>query len=669
MLEGITTPKWCEFQRSLARILKVTIGVIDSGGNLAAVYNELSPFFELRRSSSLSAAYHEFFLEVARMGGEVGRARVVRDPLGLLVAVIPLGGPFLIMGGGSDKSKSNCRADFQRRLQQHEVPESEDMWTRIPSLSIKELQEKVANVETLYVQLSRSFTENTKLGQRMMLLAALEEINKLMVGLLGPEHFDLHKILDLVVSSLIILFDAEGAWVFTHRRRYQATTVHRGGCSELLQGLQRNWEDKVSRREDPVDAASAWGEPGKVADDEYKIETTYFRKKESGASLGVISPENEHVRTALSAFAKQVAIAVEMASLYEEIQRQVGTVLNSIRQGMIITNRQGQTMVVNQAASEILRLQEISLPLGQAIAGRGLGKSVEMAISGAALDGETYFQKHSTLGEGAGEIYLRWDIVPFLREDGAIIGSILMFEDVTENVKLRRQRQDWERLAAAGEVAAGLAHEIRNPLAAALGAVQLFAMVDDETKRKEIMHKLSDELHRMNGILTDFLVFAKPGEREMLERTDLNQVIRDMSFILKNQARINDIELIYCPVPEDFPLVLAEANALKQVFLNIAKNALEAMPGGGRLEVSMCRDNDSVRVAFKDTGQGIPQENLANIFRPFFTTKLGGTGLGLSISSSIVQRMGGEMKVGSSLGSGTSVEVILPVYREGANSE
>ncbi|RJX17184.1 MAG: sensor histidine kinase [Ammonifex sp.] len=169
---------------------------------------------------------------------------------------------------------------------------------------------------------------------------------------------------------------------------------------------------------------------------------------------------------------------------------------------------------------------------------------------------------------------------------------------------------------------------------------------------------------RMNRILADFLNFAKPGAAMDIEPVDLPRMLEELRFLLRSETILNDVEVLYGQVPKGFPPVMGDGNSLKQVFLNITKNAIEAMRDGGRLEVILEKDEANVYVRFKDNGTGIPGERIPNVFRPFFTTKLGGTGLGLSESSSLVRRMGGELRVKSKVGEGTTVDVLLPLNLE-----
>lgn len=229
-----------------------------------------------------------------------------------------------------------------------------------------------------------------------------------------------------------------------------------------------------------------------------------------------------------------------------------------------------------------------------------------------------------------------------------------------------RETRDRERLAAAGEVAAGLAHEIRNPLATAKAALQLYEVVGDEGKRRELLAKLANELDRMNEILTAYVTFSRPEQADTARTVNVTQVLREIEPLLLGEAHFHGIGLVVKTPVAEIPSVTGSTGELKQVFLDLARNAVEAMERGGRLEISVYRDGDQVKTLFQDNGPGIPEEKLEKVTRPFFTTKPGRAGLGLSIATSMARTMGGALQIKSSRGGGTAVEVCLPLAPAGS---
>jgi signal transduction histidine kinase len=663
MPNGLMTVKWRAFHESLARILELTVVVLDTEGNILDVYHAPGCVFsEFGRYPALSRAYRTFFRTLSGAGQD-GSVAIVNDPLDLPVAVVALeNGLCLVLIGGLPHKDAQARLELEARLEAYGIPQADRLWLPAPALTVDEFREKAERVQTLYAQLLRFTRPNTSPGPKTTLPTMVVELNKLVAAFLGSEGFKLRRILDLVTSSLVVLFDAEGAWAFTYYRNVQTVTAHRGRCTELLVALERHWREALVLGKDAATAVAQWAHVLDKTSGGLRLQTSFLTHNGYGASLGIVNPETSpaRVRAALSAFGQQVTMALKVAAVYHCAQQRLGSLLNSVRHGLIITNGEGRVVIANQAARRILAAYGFSLTLGQPITEHKGLLPIRMALCAGAA-GETYCRRQLTLGQGEATLHLNWDVTPLYCEDGTVAGAVLTFEDVTENVHIRRRLQEWEKLATAGEVAASLAHEIRNPLAAAAGAIQLFDLVDDEHKRQEILTKLRVELNRMNKILTNFLRFAKPGTKESLQSVDLVQVIEDLRFLLRSEANLHDVELVIHDAPDDFPQVTGDPDSLKQVFINIAKNAVEAVSGSGRLEISLHRDAEQAWVTFRDNGPGISRENINNVTRPFFTTKLGGTGLGLWISSTIVQRMGGKLRLESEPGRGTTVQVVLPL--------
>jgi len=243
------------------------------------------------------------------------------------------------------------------------------------------------------------------------------------------------------------------------------------------------------------------------------------------------------------------------------------------------------------------------------------------------------------------------------------------------NSKVYEQMKERDRLAALGQMAAGLAHEIRNPLGAIKGAAQLLDSEPEEPKEEvtapeleeqaEYLEIIVEEVNRLDRVVSQFLGYARPyrGDRASLQ---VNKVVHKTLQLLEPQSEDTLIEAAYA---DDLPAVKADAEQLKQVFLNLGLNALQAMnPAGGTLTVTTSlrpggrreRPGDNVEIAFSDTGRGIPAEALENIFIPFFTTKESGTGLGLPICQRIIENHHGTIEVRSHPGKGTVFSVLLP---------
>ena len=260
-----------------------------------------------------------------------------------------------------------------------------------------------------------------------------------------------------------------------------------------------------------------------------------------------------------------------------------------------------------------------------------------------------------------------------LHEQGKQTGLVGVFKDLTEIRELEEEMRRKEWLASLGEMSAGMAHEIRNPLGALAGAMQMLRKdaVEDETNRR-LMDIAIREATRLDNIITEFLQYARPPALNLAEH-DLNKVLAETLDLVQHEARTRSKIKIVTSLAAGALLALVDQDQLRQVFWNMATNAFEAMPDGGQLTISTnCRHVDAggrkgdvIEVAFQDTGEGIPTQNLDKIFLPFFTTKKEGSGLGLAAVHRIIDLHGGWIKVESRECQGSRFVVCMP-YSGGA---
>jgi two-component system, sporulation sensor kinase E len=248
---------------------------------------------------------------------------------------------------------------------------------------------------------------------------------------------------------------------------------------------------------------------------------------------------------------------------------------------------------------------------------------------------------------------------------GRIRGSLLHIEDVSEKRSREARLRRAESLASLTTLTAGVAHEIKNPLASISIHIQLAAKAmqgKEQVDTKSISHYLGivgEEVERLNRIVVDFLFAVRPIDLNLVE-SDLNDFVRDTMSFLKYELDQSGIgsEL---SLAEGLPRLMIDARFMKQALLNLIKNAIEAMPSGGNLKVSTFRKGDEIDLSVEDTGVGMSAETQAKIFEPFFTTREAGSGLGLTTVFKIVKEHQGEIQVKSKLGEGTTFTLILPV--------
>jgi two-component system NtrC family sensor kinase len=269
--------------------------------------------------------------------------------------------------------------------------------------------------------------------------------------------------------------------------------------------------------------------------------------------------------------------------------------------------------------------------------------------------------------------YYRLTKVPMRLDEDEVTHVITIGEDITDWKRVQEQVSQTEKLAAVGQLAAGVMHEINNPLATIGACVEALTIRVDELPivdaqgYEEYLRIIESELARCKSIVDGLLDFSRPKAR-IKRPAELNQIVEDALFLVKHHEKIRGITLER-ELSDGLPTIMANQEQLIQVFLSIMLNAIDAMEGKGALTVrtglSVGR-TDEVEVSMRDTGMGIPREDIVKIFEPFFTTKLPGrgTGLGLSICYGIVQEHGGSIHVDSQMGYGSMFRVILPVHAE-----
>ena len=226
-----------------------------------------------------------------------------------------------------------------------------------------------------------------------------------------------------------------------------------------------------------------------------------------------------------------------------------------------------------------------------------------------------------------------------------------------KNLEIYDKIRERDRLATLGEMSAGLAHEIRNPLGAIKGAAQYLQPTMENMAQNEFLKIIVDEVDRLNKVVTQFLNYAKPFQQSLTE-TNLDELLKKtLQTVTADMS--SQIKFIYTADPQT-PLVTVDPQHMNQVFLNLIRNALQAMPEGGELKVFLKPTKETVQIIFEDTGVGIAPENVKNLFIPFFTTKEEGSGLGLPICQKIIKAHNGTIQVESTLQKGTKFIITLP---------
>ncbi|MDI6808545.1 MAG: ATP-binding protein [Candidatus Eisenbacteria bacterium] len=361
------------------------------------------------------------------------------------------------------------------------------------------------------------------------------------------------------------------------------------------------------------------------------------------------------------------------------------SILRNMNSGLIAIGLDGKVMYFNTSAQELLgyETRDIVGKEVEEVFGAGSGGSVlKGVLKGGAAEEEVYLKNSS----GA-EIPVSMRVSCIRDEKSGITGAVGIFNDLSESRRIEDQLRRTEKLASLGELSAGVAHEIRNPLAGiATSAQVLKSKFEEDDKRTKFIDIILEEVERLDKIVERVLLFAKPVAPS-LSFTDLRESIERVLALSGDLIRSNGISVVK-QYEEPIPMVYIDQDQMVQVIHNLVTNALHSMPQGGTLTFRLLSlkkagphrrrkgDLESIRLQPKeflrleiiDTGCGIPKEIVDRLFDPFFTTRPEGTGLGLSISQSIIREHGGTIAVSSEEGRGTVATVELPLEKRKARS-
>ncbi len=365
------------------------------------------------------------------------------------------------------------------------------------------------------------------------------------------------------------------------------------------------------------------------------------------------------------------AFGVKLKTTTTELQRarmDTNLIIQSMNSGLITLDTRYVVSEVNQAASRILgvaadnlRGRRIHDVLGS-ITPEMVEKTVRALEEGKEEKrAEVYADNHGSRTPLGLSVSLMTD------HEGSRTGAVCVFQDLTEVKTMAEKIRLADRLAALGELSAGIAHEIRTPLASICGSVEILRdSLPKEGEDRNLVDLVVKESERLRDIIDHFLQFAR-SRPPRFRRVSLNSILGEVVCMVRNHPRFVDGVRVTLDTADDVTLPVDEEN-LKQVFYNLAVNAIEAMGTSGQLEITLDGEVENdlgrcARIVFRDNGEGMDEEVLAHVFRPFYTGKKSGTGLGLAIASKIVEEHGGVIDLTSTRGEGTVVSVYLPLER------
>jgi two-component system, NtrC family, sensor histidine kinase PilS len=396
--------------------------------------------------------------------------------------------------------------------------------------------------------------------------------------------------------------------------------------------------------------------PGRVA--QYTVGINIFAFLAVAALAGSLAESLRLAGASLARASKEI----------EDLQAFNQDIIDSLTSGLLTTDVAGRILTVNSAAEQILGHPSSAVIDRNVSDVLQLPEEMTRALA-SDLGGERSRRADFVYHTGDGRRIELGLAVAHLLRPGGRAGFLLTFQDVTEIKRLERDARVRQRLAAVGEMAAGIAHEIRNPLASMAGSMQVLRdELELDQEQAQLMDIVLRESTRLNETIRGFLAYARP-QRSGIARLDLGKTVSDTALLLRNSADVKpehriDVETPHGPLWYD-----ADESQIRQILWNLATNGLRAMPSGGRLRLAAYpepappgdRDEQAAVVVLEveDEGVGIPAEELDGIFQPFHGTFARGSGLGLAIVHRIVSDYGGEIQVTSSVGKGTRFAVRL----------
>lgn len=326
--------------------------------------------------------------------------------------------------------------------------------------------------------------------------------------------------------------------------------------------------------------------------------------------------------------------------------------------GLIATDSGGRIQLINEAAERMVGVD------ASILIGRNPGEALPEPLARPFISSRQHnrqpqsFEETITV-EGGKTLTLYQSIIAVTDGEGGYTGDVLLLQDMSNLRQLEAKLRRNERLAALGRMAAGVAHELRNPLSSIKGlALLLKGRIAEDPEGGRTADVLVQEVERLNRSISELLDYARP-EKLHMAKVSLHAILEKASTLVSVDATAQNIRIVPFLTPEN-DLVEVDEDKMNQVFLNLMLNAIQAMPDGGELRIGTERKGKWLICTIADDGVGIAEENVSRLFDPYFTTKSDGTGLGLALSAKIIEEHGGTIAISSNLGHGTEVRLRLP---------
>ncbi|OZB92260.1 PAS domain S-box protein [Paenibacillus sp. XY044] len=333
------------------------------------------------------------------------------------------------------------------------------------------------------------------------------------------------------------------------------------------------------------------------------------------------------------------------------------SIIDDSADGICIIDTGGNVVRVNHSFEMLYGWSEKEL-VGRQLPIVPLEIEDELKAITKEIQGEMQAKTYETtrLKKGGELIHVSITLSPIKNDCGEIIALTGITRDISERIKSEELFRKADKLNVVGQLAAGLAHEIRNPLTSLKGFLQI--MKSSEMRKVEHCEIMLSEVDRMNSIINELLIFSKP-QPKVLKKNDIGILLQSVVILLEAQATMSGVQ-VYVEIHEDLPPIDSSEVDIKQVFVNVLKNAIEATPKGGNIHIVAFVQLNDIIVRVTDEGVGIPTDNIHRLGEPFYTTKEQGTGLGLMMCYKIIHDHKGSLLIQSTLNQGTTVDITLP---------
>lgn len=495
------------------------------------------------------------------------------------------------------------------------------------------LQERAGIARKLLTSFQISLNEGIEGGHKKIELSILRQMHHIVLTLFQEENKAVEHAFDLILSALVILLDAGGSWLTYKKPSEEPVLIVKGDRSLV----EKYMNDQA------VPAAVA------------EIKNGIVR-----GQLGVIAP-GDQIRAdyLLSLMVRECTIIFEVDRLFKFLHTQLNRVLGSVGNAILMVNRYGYTSYANKAAAKLLGRSAVNI-IGRPVADiTGPWTPFIKAKTKNIINGQM-----DPVNTDCGVRYIDWQVCPLMEEEKEkednefIAGWLILAEDRTDYQKWQEAARQAERMAMTATMVGTLAHELRNPLSAAKGLLQLINRNREPEKIKGYTDLILRELDRVTNLLNEFLLLGRPADISS-RPLDLAEFIKDLMPLFEDEAGTGT-EIFM--TAEEVPPVAADPGQLTQVLLNLVRNAIEAAGHKGRVVLNLQKVENRVAISVRDDGPGLSPDALDNLFQPFFTTKERGTGLGLPVTQAIIYNHNGQITAANHPEGGAVFTIILPVH-------